>query len=63
MVQNGGFVSMSDRNMTGTVDRHQIMENLECQIEVVPCSKKQRDAELESEDLTWRFMYPKLEGV
>ncbi|KAI5277504.1 Codanin-1 [Manis pentadactyla] len=33
------------------------------QIEVVPCSKKQRDAEFEPEGLTWHFMYLKLEEV
>lgn len=31
------------------------------QLEVVPCSKKQRDAEFEPEDLTWHFIYLKLE--
>lgn len=29
LMQNGGFVSESDRNMIGTVEWHQILENLE----------------------------------
>lgn len=31
-VQSAGFVSESDRNMIGTVDWYQIVENLECQV-------------------------------
>lgn len=34
-MQNGGFVSESNRNMVGTVELHQILENLESWVRLI----------------------------